>query len=58
MSLNVQLPKNRWNDVKEFIFASLIIAAAFSAGTLIYKNGDSMALTPVTSNTATVINAY
>jgi hypothetical protein len=58
MPLNVQPPKASWNDIKEFIFASLILAVTFGAGVMIYQNGDAMALTPVTPNTATVINAY
>ncbi len=58
MSINAQPPRHPWNELKEFIFASLIIAIAFGAGVMIYQAGDSYALMPVTSNEAAVINAY
>ncbi len=58
MSVNAKLPKNRIGEVTEFIFASLIVAAAFTAGAMIFKAGDQMALMPVTQNQAAVINAY
>ncbi len=55
--VNSQPPKHSLNDIKEFIFACLIIASTITAGVLIYKNGDSLALTPVENNQATVIQA-
>lgn len=57
MSVNAQLPHNKFSEVKEFVFASLIVVTAFGAGILIYTNGDSLALTPVIENQATVIQA-
>ncbi len=57
-SVNAQLPENKFNDVKDFVFASLIVAVAFGAGVMIYQGGDSLALTPVVENQASVINAY
>jgi hypothetical protein len=58
MSVNAKLPETKVGEVKEFIFASLIVVAAFSAGVLIYKNGDSLALTPVDNQAAAVIESY
>ena len=56
--VNIKPPQASWNDVKEFIFASLIVTVAFGAGVMIYQNGDALALTPVTENQASVIDAY
>ncbi len=56
--VNARLPETKWNDLKEFVFASLIVAVAFGAGVMIYQGGDSLALTPVIENQANVINAY
>lgn len=58
MSVNAQLPKTKVHEAKEFVFASLIIASAVTAGILIYKNGDALALTPVIEQQAAAINAY
>lgn len=58
MPVNAQLPKNKFSDVKDFVFASLIVAVAFGAGVMIYNAGDSFALMPIVENQASVINAY
>ncbi len=58
MSVNAKLPKTKISEVREFIFSSLIIAAVLAAGILIYRNGDELALTPVTDNQATVIQSF
>ncbi len=58
MSVNAKLPKTKVTEVKEFVFASLIIASVVTAGILIYQNGDALALTPVIEQEAAVINAY
>ena len=57
MSLNAQLPRNSWNEIKEFVFASLVVAVAFGAGVMIYQNADALALTPLVENQASVINS-
>lgn len=55
--INAPLPESRITEIREFIFAFIIVAVVFGAGGLILSKGNEVATLPELQNQANVLNA-